>query len=311
MPSTLLLESLPLEVLDHVLSNLSASELASVRAVSIRLRDIATSNIHWRRALLSDLVPQCAALDDIASIPACAWSFSLVHDGWFRAYCALQSAIRVPWLRGEDDLIGGPWMVYFKHHPGSIDLATIEEPHSLITFTVKRMAVLITGVPRRWLPGSSDGLLRMRVTAYPPSEPGREPRTLCRKFEHSTVLMISDAPEFAEALFTFNNTVLQEAVKARLISASELDIHQKKLQEAKAALPTEFDARVERLRRVLGLEMQTPSQDEVPSDEYDSSEEYESDEDEDDQDERNHHFTDCGNGRAGDEQRRCFTSMPI
>ncbi|KAA8907853.1 hypothetical protein FN846DRAFT_946552, partial [Sphaerosporella brunnea] len=247
MPSTLLLESLPLEVLDHVLSNLSASELASVRAVSIRLRDIATSNIHWRRALLSDLVPQCAALDDIASIPACAWSFSLVHDGWFRAYCALQSAIRVPWLRGEDDLIGGPWMVYFKHHPGSIDLATIEEPHSLITFTVKRMAVLITGV----------------VTAYPPSEPGREPRTLCRKFEHSTVLMISDAPEFAEALFTFNNTVLQEAVKARLISASELDIHQKKLQEAKAALPTEFDARVERLRRVLGLEMQTPSQDEV------------------------------------------------
>ncbi|KAA8910784.1 hypothetical protein FN846DRAFT_937894 [Sphaerosporella brunnea] len=266
MPSTLLLESLPLEVLHHVLLNLTASELASVRAVSIRLRDIATSNIHWRRALLSDLVPKCAALDDIASIPACAWSFSLVEDGWFRAYCALQSAIRVPWLRGEDDLIGGPWMVYFKHHLGSIDLATIEEPHALITFTAERMAVLITGVPlqpRGWWLDSNDGVVRMRVTAYPPNEPGREPRTLCRKFEHSTVLMISDAPEFAEALFTFNNTVLQEAVKAHLIDASELDIRQNKLQEAKAALPTEFDARVERLRRVLGLEMQTPSEEEV------------------------------------------------
>jgi hypothetical protein len=77
--------------------------------------------------------------------------------------------------------------------------------------------------------------------------------------EHSTVLMISDAPEFVEALFSLNDTILQEAVRARLITADELDVCRQTIREAKATLPTSLDARNQRLRRVLGFEAPTPS----------------------------------------------------
>jgi hypothetical protein len=152
-------------VLHHVLSNLNASELARVRGVSVRLRDLATSNPHWRRVLLSDLVPAYAALNDIASIPSRAWAFSLAYDGWFRAYCEVQRKIREPWLRVDADLVDGPWMVYFKHHLADNDLAGIEEPHMLITYRADNIAVSISGVPlgprRWWLVRDDDGIVKM------------------------------------------------------------------------------------------------------------------------------------------------------
>jgi hypothetical protein len=105
-------------------------------------------------------------LSDIASIPNRTWAFSLVHDGWFRAYCAVQRTRREPWLRGEEDLIGGPWMVYFKHHLRSMDLAGIEEPHAIVTFTTERLAVQMSGVmplqSRRWWLDAGDGNVKMQ-----------------------------------------------------------------------------------------------------------------------------------------------------
>jgi hypothetical protein len=152
-------------VLHHVLSNLNAPELARVRGVSVRLRDLATSNPHWRRVLLSDLVPAYAALNDIASIPSRAWAFSLAYDGWFRAYCEVQRKIREPWLRVDADLVDGPWMVYFKHHLADNDQAGIEEPHMLITYRADNIAVSISGVPlgprRWWLVRDDDGIVKM------------------------------------------------------------------------------------------------------------------------------------------------------
>jgi hypothetical protein len=69
--------------------------------------------------------------------------------------------------------------------------------------------------------------------------------------------MISDAPEFVAALVRLNNTLLQEAMRARLITARELDVRRNALQEAKATLPSDCDARADRLRRALGLEIAT------------------------------------------------------
>lgn len=152
-------------VLHCVLSRLTASELVLVRSTSVRLRDLATSNIHWRKCLLSDLVPSYAALADIAAIPPRAWSFSLAHDGWFRAYRELRRVTHEPWLRREEDLVGGPWMVYFKHHFEDRDLAGVEDPHALIEFTAEKLAVWVSGVPlhnRRWWLQDEEGVVQMR-----------------------------------------------------------------------------------------------------------------------------------------------------
>lgn len=266
-------------VLHCVLSGLTASELILVRATSVRLRDLATSNIHWRKCLLSEFVPSYAALADIAAIPPRTWSFSLAHDGWFRAYRELQRVAHVPWLRREEDLVGGPWMVYFKHHLEDRDLVGVEDPHALIEFTAERLAVWVSGVPlhnRRWWLQDEEGVVKMRgwcsdeerasstplsgatadhraVTAYPPNEPGREPISLCRSFEHSTVLMVSDAPEFLNALIKLNDDILDEAARTGRITASELAARRDAMVEAKKLVPSDYESRHKRLRLSLGL----------------------------------------------------------
>ncbi|KAF8545079.1 hypothetical protein BDD12DRAFT_722532, partial [Trichophaea hybrida] len=241
-------------VLHHVLSNLTASELAPLRSVSIRLRDLATSNAHWRRCLLSDLVPNFVAFNEIAAIPPLLWSFSLVHDGWFRAYCELKRVVKAPWLRRDEDLIGAPWMVYFKSHLPSTELLGIEDPHATIRFTPDNMAEQVSGLPlnsRKWW--IEDGV--MRVSAYPPNVPGREPRTLCRKFEHSTVAMISDSPEYLEAMVRINNTIIKEAASERLVSQAEAESLRNAFEQAKKSIfpSSDFNMRNKRLRNVLGL----------------------------------------------------------
>ncbi|KAI5857171.1 hypothetical protein BZA05DRAFT_167643 [Tricharina praecox] len=274
MPTTLLLESLPLEVLHCVLSSLTASELVRVRSTSVRLRDLATANIHWRRCLLSDVVPVFAALSDVAAIPPRTWSFSLSHDGWFRAYRELQRVAQEPWLKRDEDLIGGPWMVYFKHHLEDRDLVGVEDPHALIEFTAERLAVWVSGIPlhnrRWWLQEDEEGVVKMRVTAYPPNEPGREPISLCRSLEHSTVLMVSDAPEFLDALVTLNDEILDEAARTGQITPTELATRQNAMLEAKQLVPSDYESRHQRLRLSLGLGREVLDDDDEPEDEVGS-----------------------------------------
>jgi hypothetical protein len=140
-------------VLHSVLAHFTAGQLIPVRLVCSRLRDLASSNSHWRRCLLLDLVPTYAALHEIEKIPVRSWAFSQVEDGWFRAYCEVKRVIRQPWLRGEDDLVGGLWRVYFKNHLRDTTLLDIEDPHLVIRFTKEHLAISVSGIPlppRRW-----------------------------------------------------------------------------------------------------------------------------------------------------------------
>ncbi|KAI5813430.1 hypothetical protein BZA77DRAFT_358073 [Pyronema omphalodes] len=261
MPPTLLLENLPLEVLHHVLSNLSANELIPIRLVSVRLRDLATSNPHWRRCLLNDFVPSYVALYEISEIPPNLWSFTLAHDGWFKAYCRLKRVIRNPWLLREEDMIGAPWLVYFKQHMVDPSRPGEHEPHAVIRFDVnpEKKAKLIAGIPLTsrnwWLEGGT-----MRVSAYPPNIPGRVSGTLCRKLEHSTVAMVSDSPEFMNELVKLNNEIVEEAVRARILDRKEADRRIAALEQAR--LPDDLSSRNDRLRWILKITDELENEDE-------------------------------------------------
>ncbi|KAI5784641.1 hypothetical protein EDC01DRAFT_597859, partial [Geopyxis carbonaria] len=164
---------LPPIVLHQILSNLTVSELANLRPVSRSFRYLATSGTHWRKHLLDILVPKYAALHEISMIPPRLWCFGLIHDGWFRAYCEVNRVIGEPWLRGDDDLIGCHYFVYFKAHLRCRGVG-VEEYHSVIRFTDQHVAEALEGLPlypRVWR--IEDGV--MKVSAYPPNVPGREP----------------------------------------------------------------------------------------------------------------------------------------
>lgn len=95
---------------------------------------------------------------------------------------------------------------------------------------------------------------RVLVSAYPPNIPGREEKTLCRKLEHSTVIMISDAPEFLRAVVVLDGVVLEDAVESGLIGREEADKRRTGLGALLAELvPASEEERQKRLRKVWGL----------------------------------------------------------
>ena len=83
-------------MIHHVFENLTAAELLCLRSASARLRDIVASNSYWFPCFLRDLLGTFAAFNGIAAIPSHLRSFSLVPDGWHRAYYALMCATREP-----------------------------------------------------------------------------------------------------------------------------------------------------------------------------------------------------------------------
>jgi hypothetical protein len=137
-------------VLHHILSNLTAQELAPLRTVSVGLYDPATSNLHWRRLLLSDLIPSHSGLYQINTIPGRLWSFSLISNGWFRAYCEVKRIINEPWLKTEKDLADSVWTLYFKQHCPDL---SIGDYHSIVCFLQCGSLVPLSGLPlpsRNW-----------------------------------------------------------------------------------------------------------------------------------------------------------------
>jgi len=234
--STSLLEKLPSEVLHHILSNLAPFDLASVRLVSRSILCLATSNTHWRRIVIEDLLPNYVALQDIASLPLRLWAFSLVEDGWFQAFLKLHNVARDPWLQRQEDLYNQVFMIYFKSHlrQGGAE-AGLEDYHVLCGFTPDNWAKTLDGLPlenKKY--AVVDG--EMIVSAYPPNIPGRDPRTWCRTFEHISVLMVSDAPEFLASLIELNSNIMQRAVKSGKIVQTEALERERELGELARAI---------------------------------------------------------------------------
>ncbi|KAL7273480.1 hypothetical protein RUND412_003655 [Rhizina undulata] len=236
------LEKLPLEVLLEILVYLSPRDLFSLRLTSHSLHLPASSNLLWRQHLLG-LLNVHGALLDILSIPQKLWAFSLLHNGWFRAYSILHRVARGEWLFSDKDIIGSTWMVFFKSHlkehgrPTSKDgsVISVEEAkrwHALIEFSEDGTFKAVDGLPLREGSWSVDkGMLH--VTPYPPSFPSRDPKTWCRVLQTFSVLLIMDAPEFLGSLVDLNSEVLREAVRKRIISREEKETRERALEEAR------------------------------------------------------------------------------
>ena len=78
---------------------------------------------------------------------------------------------------------------------------------------------------------------------------------MCRKLEHSTVAMISDAPELLDALLRFNKSVLGEAAQKHGLSDEEVEKRQTALEEARKSIPglNHYTERYKRLWKTLGI----------------------------------------------------------
>jgi hypothetical protein len=109
-----------------------------------------TSPSLWRSNFLS-LLPRYGALLDVASIPPHLWSFSLSHNGWFRAYSLLNRIGNTRWLRTEEDLKDSQWIVLFKgflREGGGGD----DDGHALVDMRTDLTCSVIEGLPLITMP---------------------------------------------------------------------------------------------------------------------------------------------------------------
>ncbi|KAG0136671.1 hypothetical protein HOY82DRAFT_598923 [Tuber indicum] len=236
MVNGLSLEKLPLEVIHQVFSLLSPQDLTSLRLTSRSILPAATANTHWRHHFFDGLLSSHAALIDISSIARDQWAFQLAPDGWFRAYTTLIRIANEDWLRTEEELKGSTWTVFFKMYLREGGASSDDETgHALVELTHDLTSNRIEGLPLRsssWyvdqkktlrcsyhlhfyfltsLPPSS------KVSGYPPIVPSRDPHTWCRVMQHVSVLLLSDSPEFLDALNVLNTAILEESNTAGLI----------------------------------------------------------------------------------------------
>jgi len=170
-----------------------------------------------------------------------------------RALCAIKQAIDEPWLKGVEDLYDSDFLVYFKDALSEgIQGVGVRHEHSIIRFNSERTVDFIGGMPllsKEWK--VVNGV--MKVSGYPDNVPGREPRTLARKFEHITVAMISYAPEFLEAIERVDTEVLEEAFSQGIIGKEELERRKAEYQRARESVDWSPEARRERLKGWLAL----------------------------------------------------------
>ncbi|RPA97927.1 hypothetical protein L873DRAFT_1689447 [Choiromyces venosus 120613-1] len=218
MADGLSLEKLPLEVIHQIFSLLSPRDLTSLRLTSHSILSAATANAHWRRHFFDSLLPSHAALIDIPSIPHNQWAFQLVTDGWFRAYTTVIRIAREEWLHTDEELKGSTWMVFFKSFlreggASSDDAAA----HALVELRHDMTSVPIEGLPLHSTSWYVDQNKSLRFSGYPPNVPSRDPHTWCRVMQHVSVLMLTDSPEFLEALNVLSSTILEESYAAGLI----------------------------------------------------------------------------------------------
>ncbi|PWW78905.1 hypothetical protein C7212DRAFT_356157 [Tuber magnatum] len=218
MANGLSLEELPLEVIHQVFSFLSPRDLTSLRLTSHPMLSAATANAHWRRNFFDSLLSSHAALTDISSIAHNRWAFRLVPDGWFRAYTTIMRIAREEWLRTDEELKGSTWMVFFKSFlreggASSDDAA----PHALVELTHDSTSIILEGLPLRSGPWYVDQNKTLRSSGYPPIVPSRDPHTWCRVMQHVSVLLLTDSPEFLDALNVLNTAILEESHTAGII----------------------------------------------------------------------------------------------
>lgn len=79
--------------------------------------------------------------------------------------------------------------------------------------------------------------------------------------------MVSDAPEFLDALVTLNDEILDEAARTGQITPTELATRQNAMLEAKQLVPSDYESRHQRLRLSLGLGREVLDDDDEPEDE--------------------------------------------
>jgi hypothetical protein len=67
--------------------------------------------------------------------------------------------------------------------------------------------------------------------------------------------MISDSPEFLEAMVKLNHTILENVVRERRMSQPEAELRKNAFEQMRKSIfpSSDFDARNKRLRSVLGL----------------------------------------------------------
>lgn len=203
------LESLPLEVIHQIFRYLSPSDLTSLRLTRRSISFFATSNHLWQLHCQS-LWKSKICLRDCRDIPPSVWAFSLVVNGWFRAFSKVLEIAHSQWLLGEEALDNTIWMVFFKSSLVNANTWPLTW-HVLVECSDTKIVSAIDGLPLKASKWFVDDRPSFRVTAYPPNIPSRDPSTWCRIMQHVQVLMISDAPEFLHGLANLDSIIRSEA----------------------------------------------------------------------------------------------------
>ncbi|KAG0643788.1 hypothetical protein HOY80DRAFT_283453 [Tuber brumale] len=252
MANGLSLEKLPLEVIHQVFSFLSPQDLTSLRLTSHSVLPAATANTHWRHHFFDGLLSSHAALIDISSIAHNRWAFQLVPDGWFRAYTTLIRIAREDWLRTDEELKGSTWMVFFKMYLREGGASSDDaNAHALVELKHDLTSNPIEGLPLQRKSWYVDQNRTLRFSGYPAIVPSRDPHTWCRVMQHVSVLLLSDSPEFLDALNVLNTAILEESNAAGLVDedkrqALESGVHDS-LRDAQEKRQSELSARIRKL----------------------------------------------------------------
>ena len=132
-------------VIHQIFRYLSPSDLISLRFTCRSISFLATSNHLWQLHCQM-LWRSKICLRDCRDVPPSVWAFSLVANGWFRAYSKVREIARSQWLLGAETLDNTIWMVFFK---SSLDNANTWPLawHALVECKDTRIVSAIDGLP--------------------------------------------------------------------------------------------------------------------------------------------------------------------
>lgn len=150
-------------VIHQIFALLPPPTLASLRLTAPSLHAPATSSLHWRSHTLH-LLSAHRALQDVSAVPIPVWSFSLVPDGWFRAYTTLFRIARTEWLWTDEQLKGSTWTVFFKAFSESGGNGPW---HALVELRANLMSHPLEGLPLNISRWHVDGKPSLRCGLFP------------------------------------------------------------------------------------------------------------------------------------------------